>query len=212
MIINEPMTTLTDYAIAVESGLFAILLICCRCKYHRFSRGLWAIAFGGTAIAAILGGTCHGFVTYLGSTTSLVLWRGMIHSLSLASAFMVWGTINTSVYYGLQPWLFTAIGLKSALCGYWAISHQDEFFYSAVDYLSAMFIVLILQVPTWRYQWLGAAYTTSGVALSGIAAALLWNRWSLVATLDPNVTYHLIQMAALFLLYQGVRSQSRPCP
>jgi hypothetical protein len=149
MIITQPITMLTDYAIALESVGFAIALLWMRPVAHPFAVRLWAIAFVATAVAAAVGGTCHGFLLYLANTTGLVLWKTVMVALSLASSLMLWATVVSAVGRRLHPWWLGAIGLKLALYLGW-IAIDTSFTAVVVDYLSAMLLVLLLQLVVYR--------------------------------------------------------------
>ena len=51
---NEPVTLVTDYILAIASTIFGVLL------WRRAVR-LWALAFFFTAAGTFFGGTYHGF-------------------------------------------------------------------------------------------------------------------------------------------------------
>jgi len=51
--VNEPVTMLTDYALALVSAWLGLRLM----RIEKF----WAVAFLALALAAFLGGTWHGF-------------------------------------------------------------------------------------------------------------------------------------------------------
>lgn len=65
MALTEPITTLTDYAIALVAFILAGSLGRISWQKQQYSIGLWAIAFACVALAAALGGTCHGFTQVL---------------------------------------------------------------------------------------------------------------------------------------------------
>jgi hypothetical protein len=85
MIVTEPATMLTDYALALMCALFALRL-------HRGSEGrsvgLWVAAFSVTAFAALAGGTAHGFRLPLGESWSLVWWVTVL-SIAFGSSLLV---------------------------------------------------------------------------------------------------------------------------
>jgi len=74
----EPITTLTDYGIAIECLIFAGLLL-----GHRWIGRLWATAFISVSGAAILGGTYHGFAEFLSWEHRYGLWQGMLGALAI---------------------------------------------------------------------------------------------------------------------------------
>jgi hypothetical protein len=85
MIVTEPATMLTDYALTLICALFALRL-------HRGSEGrgvgLWVAAFTVTAFAALAGGTAHGFRVPLGENW-IVVWRITVVSIALGSALLI---------------------------------------------------------------------------------------------------------------------------
>ncbi len=85
MIVTEPATMLTDYALALMCAVFAFRL-------HRGSgarsQGLWVAAFSVTALAALAGGTAHGFRVPLGESWSVV-WKITVLAIASGSALLV---------------------------------------------------------------------------------------------------------------------------
>lgn len=85
MIITEPATMLTDYALAALSAAFAFRL-------HRYwwdrRVSLWVAAFSVTAFAAVAGGTAHGFRAALGDRWD-VMWSTTLVLIGAAVALLV---------------------------------------------------------------------------------------------------------------------------
>ena len=83
MTITEPMTMATDYALAALCLVLAVHL-------WTLSRrvGLWIAAFLVTALAAILGGTAHGFRIPLGEHWQVV-WTLTVWSIAAGSVLLV---------------------------------------------------------------------------------------------------------------------------
>ena len=143
MLISEPVTTLTDYAIAVEALIFAGLLLKPKPKSLIHPPVLfWAAAFVGLAIAAVCGGTYHGFVS-LPIDVRWGLWRGIIYALSFTSGCMLAAAVSDLPRW-VKPWGWGAIALKSAIYLSWTAFYPN-FVYIIVDYLSAMLLILLLQ-------------------------------------------------------------------
>jgi hypothetical protein len=178
--LSEPVTTLTDYAMAIEALLFAALLW----RSPRFPR-FWVAAFVGVATAAFCGGTYHGF--RLPSDIQWALWRTMTYALSLASSAMLGASV-----------------LKSVLYLSWTTFHSN-FLYIVIDYLFAMLILLVIQAGLAARRKTHSTWIIAGVLTSFIAAAVqgLGINWS--AYLNQNDLYHLVQMVALFFFYRGAR-------
>lgn len=208
--ITEPTTTLTDYAIALISLTLAERLLRVGWQNQQISVCFWAVAFGFVTIAAALGGTCHGFVLMLEAALSKLLWQMMIYAISLASFCLLAGTIFSSISRRSQPWALLAVTTKSSLI--WiSLIQLPRFDTAALDYGSAMVIVLLLQLrtlaaaPTRAATWLIA-----GILVSGLAIVVLISGFELSENFNHNDLYHLVQIIGLGLLYQGAK-QLKDC-
>jgi len=93
MHVSEPATMLTDYALAILCAFFALSL-------YRRSAGrrawLWVTAFTVTALAALAGGTAHGFRVPLRENWGLV-WRLTTITIALGSALLIAAGIRSAV-------------------------------------------------------------------------------------------------------------------
>lgn len=199
--IAEPMTTLTDYAIALQTLLFALLLP------PKRAAQLWAVAFACVSLAAFLGGTYHGFAAVLALPVQRGLWQGLVLAMGLASCLMVMASAQALLPLGARWGLWGLAAAKLAVY-LWVVYRQLAFGWVVVDYLSAMALVLGLHlgwgVPHHR---LGSLWIAAGVGISLLAAALLgWGQP--LGPLLPVDLYHLVQMVALGCFYWGVRRQA----
>jgi len=91
MQITEPVTMLTDYALAAVSFGFAVSLAHRIGPRNRVSAWFWCAAFVGSGVAAASGGTYHGLGTYLTAGTLRALWNLTIFSAGASGAFMTAG-------------------------------------------------------------------------------------------------------------------------
>jgi hypothetical protein len=204
LMLAEPTTTLTDYAIALESAFLAVAVLRENASSFQKSRLCWAIAFGGVAIAATAGGTCHGFAPIL--TLSLLnrLWSLVGYAIGCASFLMLLGTIFSTVA-GWARWFFLVVVSGKATVYFSQVGQYQQFVPMAIDYLSAMLVVLPLQLFQFRHQRESAIGIVSGICVSGIAIAIQAMQISIASHLNHNDLYHLVQMVALYLLYRGAR-------
>jgi energy-converting hydrogenase Eha subunit A len=209
IMLAEPTTTLTDYAIALESTLLAVALLGQNKIQHdklglQRSRFFWGIAFGWVAIAAAAGGTCHGFAPIL--TLSLLnrLWTLTGYAIGCASFFMLLGA-TFSTFAGWIRWVaIVAISGKAAL--YLAqVGQYQQFVPMAIDYGSAMLVVVLLQWVQLERQRRSAIWISAGIGVSMIAIGIQATRISIAPSFNHNDLYHLVQMVALYLLYRGAR-------
>jgi hypothetical protein len=197
MRITEPATMLTDYAIAIESTLFAVRLF----QRQWWAVRLWAIAFIAVAFAALLGGTFHGFGTSLNYETQLWLWKPTLISLGIASWSLALGTVLGLAPVRSRVWLGALVCLKSAVYFYW-ITHYNHFAFGVVDYLLGLLVVLLLAIIQFHRQS-STGWLIAGVGVSGVAALILWSGDR--QGLNLSAIYHLVQMVALYLFYRGVK-------
>jgi len=151
MQITEPVTMLTDYALAAASLYFAFLLARIMGPRNRVSAWLWCAAFLASAIAALLGGIYHGFASYFDARVLRSMWNVAVFVMGLSSGCMVGGIHAAYVRRddGTVKWI--ASGVLVTLIG---LTVQQTGFRSHLDF-------------------------------------------------NHNDIYHLIQIAAFYLLFRG---------
>jgi hypothetical protein len=185
---NEPMTVVTDYLLGGIAAWLALLLF----RSAQTSRRLWALAFAALAAAAFLGGTWHGFLQ------SNLLWKATTLSAGLASFGMVAGS-SYAVFSGqLRAFILTAALAKLVVYSAWMLSH-DAFLYVVIDTGIAFIVVAALHLWKWNGPIL------AGVAVSIAGALVQASGFKLHEHFNHNDLYHVIQIAALALLYRGAK-------
>jgi hypothetical protein len=97
MTITEPMTMITDYLLALACAVFAVLTL--RSGGSHPAIPVWFMAFTTGAIAALLGGTFHGFKIQLGGKSKGV-WEFTLILIGASAAFMIAGAIVSSIGRG----------------------------------------------------------------------------------------------------------------
>jgi len=185
---NEPMTVLTDYALGAVAAWLSFLLF----RHPQTSRRLWALAFAALAAAAFLGGTWHGFLH------SDLLWKATTLSAGVASFGMVAGSAHAVFQRALRNAILVAALAKLVVyCG-WMMVH-DEFIYVVIDTGIAFIVVAALHLWKWNGPIL------AGVAVSIGAALVQASGLKLHEHFNHNDLYHVIQIAAVLLLYRGAK-------
>src|ERR1700674_2469662 len=91
MRITEPVTMLTDFALAAASLCFAFLLARILGPRNRVSAWLWCAAFIASSIAALLGGIYHGFAQHFDASTLRFMWNAVISAIGLTTRLMIGG-------------------------------------------------------------------------------------------------------------------------
>lgn len=198
----EPLTTLTDYAIALECLLLAGLL---------FAQGgvqrLWAAAFTNASGAAALGGVYHGFAHQISLGHRIWLWQGMGMAVAIASFFTV---VAVAMILRQRPRRLLLALATAKLAGAIAVGFTLwGFALRVADYLSALIIVLLVQWFQRRRDPAAPVWMLGAIALSGLGAIGLLIPWPGVS---PLVVYHLVQMVALFCIYRSVAATGQIHP
>lgn len=201
MQITEPMTMATDYALAAVSATFSVLLF----QNTGREQAVWffAAALCATAVAALAGGTYHGFAPLLIGPTQTILWKATVYAIGIGSFFFLAAAIVASVRPPAREWLLAAAVLKLTVYLVWMTMH-DDFRYVIYDYAPSMLAVLGLQAADWRWQP-GAPWIVAGIVVSFAAAAVQQSGIRLHRHFNHNDLYHVIQMGAIWLLYKGGR-------
>jgi hypothetical protein len=88
MTISEPATLLTDYALSMLSFGLAFSLRRRSSEAGGRKVGLWIAGFGVTALAALAGGSAHGFRIPLGDSWAY-LWRFTVVSIAAGSVLLI---------------------------------------------------------------------------------------------------------------------------
>jgi uncharacterized protein DUF6962 len=184
--VSEPTTVLTDYALAAASAFLGLRLF----PYSKF----WSVAFLALALGALLGGTWHGF------WQNDVLWKSTTLLVGVASFGMVAGSAVALTTGGLRGALIAFALVKLMAYAAWMLYH-DDFIWVVADTASALLIVAILHA--WRFD----PWMLSGVAVSVLAGLAQASGFALHERFNHNDLYHVLQVAAMFLFYRGVRHQ-----
>lgn len=181
---NEPVTALTDYALAAVCGVLGSRLG----SHSRF----WMLAFLALGLAAVLGGTWHGF------WQSDALWKATTLSVGVASFGMVVGSARATTVGRSQRLLVAFASAKLAAYAAWMTFH-DEFIWVVLDTGVALLAVGLLHLRVFN------GWMLAGVAASVLAGMAQASGVSLHAHFNHNDLYHVLQAGAMLLLYRGVK-------
>jgi len=97
MHITEPVTMLTDYAMGAASLLFGLTLRKHISSNNRTTIRLWTMCFIAVCIAALVGGTYHGFASYFSDSSLRGLWNVTMYSSGFAGGAIVSAAIASDV-------------------------------------------------------------------------------------------------------------------
>jgi hypothetical protein len=173
------MALATDYLLALAAVIFAV-------RTWSVNRA-WAQAFLFTALAAFLGGTYHAF-----APENALLWKAVVYAVGIASFFLLAGTGGRV--------LRTFATAKLIVYLIWMATHH-EFVWVIADYGLTLLIVGAVHVMrrTRATQWV-----LSSIAVSILGALVQMYRVTIHPSwFDYNDLYHLIQIAALWMLHRA---------
>ena len=196
---------ITDYLLGVWTLYLAVKLTREGIRLGQRSILIWGASFAATGLAALIGGTSHGFALYFGEVTKTVIWASTLYITGFISLFFLSAVIIATIKNPLQKWLIVGTVLKFVLFAVWIYSHR-EFKYVILDYVPAMVGVLILQVyGKYSRGDRSAPWIISGILISLGAAGIQQSGLTLHEHFNHNDLYHVIQMGAVYLLYKGGR-------
>jgi hypothetical protein len=202
--IAEPMTTFTDYLITVFATVFAVRLVKRFDRSRHHAHWLWGLAFLFIGVAALLGGTSHGFVGYLADPALRTIWEGTVYSVGLSMIFAVAGSVEGSGLDGLHRKILHGLNLVAfAVYAIWMTSNAD-FIYVISYYVPAMSTVALIQLwGYYRTKLPAAPWFVAGVTVTLLGAVIQQSGFSLHRHFNHNDIYHVVQIAGLWLLFRG---------
>lgn len=203
MTLSEPMTLLTDYALAGVTGWLGWRLWAAR-EAHA-ARRLWSMAFCALALAALAGGTHHGFALVLPGTALAALWKVTVLSVGIASFGMLYGSATATTAGGVRRLLLVLAGAKLALYSLWMLGH-DDFIFVIADTAAAMAGIAALHLWSLLCSRDAASrWILGAVGISVLAAVVQASGYALHRHFNHNDLYHVIQIVAMVLYYKGAK-------
>ncbi|HJS76214.1 MAG TPA: hypothetical protein VJ778_02290 [Burkholderiales bacterium] len=190
MTLSEPMTLATDYLLGAVTASLCVRLA--RNRQSQKSRTFWALAFAAVALAAFLGGTWHGFLQ------GKLVWKATLLAAGGASFAMLAGSAF-AVLSGTPRAVVLALASAKFLVYAAVMLTRDEFLFVAID--SGIAFTLVAALHLWRWN----AWIVAGVAVSVLGALVQASGLAPHRHFNHNDLYHVIQVAAMLLLYRGAR-------
>lgn len=109
MQITEPVTMLTDYALATANLLFAVSIYTKLHSRNRVTGLLLMLGFVAESISAFAGGTFHGFAAHIKAPDLRSLWNVILISAGCALAFLASGIHAAEVRRVNGRWIVAGI-------------------------------------------------------------------------------------------------------
>ncbi|HWL38656.1 MAG TPA: hypothetical protein VNO75_00285 [Gemmatimonadaceae bacterium] len=206
MQLTSPAVSLTDFALAIECTLFAVLLSR-RPASDVVLRKWFVTFFASVAVASLLGGTMHGFFEHSTSPIRTALWTGTLLSILLTSytAWSIAAVIQLDARFGRMVRWFAAVQMIALALVVLFVT--QKFLIAIVAYLPATIFLLVAFILAYRRRRvpaLGSGVAGLGLVFVGAAVQQLGLALHPVY-LDHNTIYHLIQGVALWLIYRAAK-------
>lgn len=194
--IREPDVVFTDLGLALLGGYFAVRL--------RRGIGGGAVVMAALASAAFWGAVFHAlFPARTATPLGFGVWMLVALSIVVVAAALLW--LSLSLLGVSQQLRRIVVGGYAGACAA-LVLFVDESFATIVRFYGPVLLLVIalatreaLRTGTAAWRWVAG-----GFALSALAALAQQYRIAVhPAYFDHNAVYHVIQAAALVLLYVG---------
>ncbi len=206
MTLMEPDVALTDYGLAIECMVLAGLIYAYGAQGNalRFRFIAFFIALG---VAALIGGTFHGFFGNQSPLGLTVLWPATLVAIGMA-ALALWSIGATLIFSErVANWVLWGALFAFGVYVLLILFSSRAFWIAIINYIPAaifLFVALLVMYSRngMRYLLVGVG----GIVLTFIAATVQYTGISIHPRyFNHNALYHLIQAVALFLIYWTAR-------
>lgn len=200
---TELDVTLTDYGLAMECALFAYLLH--RSNGQSCSLRLWFVTFFVSgSIAAVTGGTVHGFFHDPGAVGN-ALWIVTLLAIggSALSAWLIGGHLIATPT--TLRWITWGAAIATVTYALVVIFGSQLFVVAVVNYVPALLFLSGVFVVLYAREKSSEALTGFGsIILMFVAAAIQTGGVGLdVLHLDHNAFYHVVQGVAFAMFFRA---------
>ncbi len=195
----EPVTAATDYLLAIVYLIFALRLFRQAGMERQHATQLAAAAFIATMLGAAAGGTYH----WIGGE---ILWKLTLYCIGLTGFFMTASAAFVALAGAARRAFLIAAGLQFVAYGAW-VWGRDDFRYVIYDYAAAMLLTLCLFAwASHRRLSRGAVWIATAILVTFAASVIQASGLDLHRYFNHNDLYHVIQLGAAWLFYQGFRN------
>ena len=196
---------ITDYVLGVLTAALAWRLFVHNRLWRQKAIWSWAAALAAVALSSVAGGTYHGFAPALPGDAAGALWKATTLTMGVASFCLTLSMIQAAAPPRFHRRLAVAAFTKFGVYAAWMMTH-DEFVYVIMEYGSTLLLVLVLLgANRIRGEHGHRAFIGGGILVSIVAALVQQSGMSLHAHFNHNDLMHVIQMGAVWLLFQGGR-------
>lgn len=196
MTLAEPTTTLTDYAMALVGWASAAWLA--RRAQGHVSRRTWATGLVLVGVAAVLGGSLHGFAPVLSAGSKAALWR---------ATYVMVGAANLAFLVGIAWAVFRPGKVRLAAVVLFAIHfvvfcallmRAMDFALVIQDYAIVLAAFTVLAVHEWRRGSGAASWLAAAISVSALGAIVQRSGFAFHVHFNHNDIFHVLQSVGLW--------------
>jgi len=210
---TEPDVTLTDYALAIECMIFVFALARLDAR-DRELRFWFLVFFASIAAASVFGGTVHGFFLPASSSGGAILWRATLLAI-LVTSLATWDIGAVLQLDERNAAIVRRVAIAQlVLFSFVVLFIKSKFYVAIIAYLpSTLFLLYALLRTYGRHPDAGVRWGIRGLALTLAAAVVQQLRIGVHPTyFNHNALYHVIQGAALWMIFRAAKSISLALP
>ena len=196
--VSEPVTVLTDLALGLLCLMLADRLF--RARPESAAR-LMAASFVLLAVAAVAGGTVHGFARTLPLVGRARLWNVVYAGIGLANVALV-ASVLSALAPRVRPLIFTVAGLR-AIVLLFRLAHGD----ARLDLYDVATTVVVGVGAGLAFTWLRprpfGPWLLGGMVVSLAGGAI--QTWGIAPHphFNHNDLFHVMQMAAQWCFFRA---------
>jgi uncharacterized protein DUF6962 len=198
---GEAVTMVTDY-------LLALTAFCAAAWLWSRARGgpgrYWAAAFVATGVAAILGGTSHGYAPVLHPQTHGLVWRLTYVTVEVANLCVLYGAAQAGLPPRLHRLALAILLLRLVVvAGVLIVFAQMR--HVVFDYATTLLGIVGLGATLAARRQPGARWVIAGALASALGGAVQVARIGQGRVLNHNDVFHVVQAIGVVLYARGGR-------
>lgn len=199
---SDQVTALTDILLAGVAATLGSRLIAAGRRQRRRAVVTWGGALWTLGGAALAGGAYHGLEHALPARVAAGLWIVTLVTLGAASALLALALSETLGSRGRRA---ARVAVGAGCAAYAALlAVSDSFVVGITGYAAALAAASAISLAAWhRERAPSAPWILGGVVVTAVGSAVQQTGLELGSSVDANAIYHLIQLAAVWLLYRG---------
>jgi Family of unknown function (DUF6962) len=201
--VAESSTLLTNWLLAGVTAWLAWELFRQALRLKDRAMGLWVGAFCAVAGSSALGGISQAFSASMEPSVAALTRTGTLVLVNAAGLLFLLSTLRA---FTSGRALAIGAGLAVAKFALFTVCVAVNVDVRMVVYDGALTMLVVIVLSTWG-AWAqrkpSATWILAGVLVSMLAALFEQGRVSIHPQFDHNDLYHVIQTAAMYLLYRG---------